>query len=80
MPSQKPRLMTYTTQDLIDKFQFISNYESRSASKELEYIVKQYIENFEVQHGEIIPDENGTLTTAKPKAVHKDKSSSSKTG
>jgi hypothetical protein len=80
MPSQKPRLMTYTTQDLIDKFQFISNSESRSASKELEYVVKQYIQNFEAQHGEIIQDKNGTFTTAKPKAMHKDKLSTSKTG
>jgi hypothetical protein len=53
MPSSKPRLMSYTTQDIIDKFQYIADRNSRSDSKELEYIVKQHIINFEKEHGEI---------------------------
>lgn len=53
MPSNKPRLMTYTTQDVIEKFAVIAENENRSMSKELEYIVKLYIQNYENQHGTI---------------------------
>jgi len=53
MPSVKPRLTSYTTNDVINKFNYISEYESRSSSKELEFIVKEYIKNFEKEHGEI---------------------------
>lgn len=58
MPSNKPRLMTYTTQDVINKFEIISNEENRSMSKELEYIVKEYIKTYEVKHGTINIQEN----------------------
>ena len=53
MPSNKPRLMTYTTTDIIEKFEIISKNENRSMSKELEYIVKEYIKTYESQHGKI---------------------------
>lgn len=53
MPSNKPRLMTYTTQEIVEKFAIIAELENRSMSKELEYIVKQYIQNYENQHGNI---------------------------
>lgn len=67
MPSNKPRLMTYTTQEIIDKFEIIAKNESRSMSKELEFIVKEYIENYESKHGNIkvnmlkMNDNNGTI-------------------
>ena len=68
MPSNKPRLMTYTTQEVIEKFAIIAEHENRSMSKELEYIVKKYIENYETQHGNIniknmnlMGDNNGTI-------------------
>ena len=53
MPTNKPQLKTYTTQDVIDKFEVIASEESRSMSKELEYIVKEYIKNYESKHGTI---------------------------
>ena len=53
MPSNKPVLMTYTEQDIIDKFKKISEFDNRSMSKELEYIVKEYIKNFENKNGTI---------------------------
>ena len=53
MPSNKPRLMTYTTYDIIKKFEIIAKDENRSMSKELEYIVKKYIESYESEHGTI---------------------------
>lgn len=64
MPSNKPRLMTYTTQDVIDKFEIISAEENRSMSKELEYIVKEYIKSYESKNGEIhvnMIQNNGTI-------------------
>ena len=80
MPSNKPRLMTYTTQNIIDKFQYISSFEKRSASKELEYIVEEYIRNFELSHGQLVVGEDGNITIAKPKVLKPGKSSNSKTG
>lgn len=53
MPSNKPRLMTYTTEETIKKFEHIAKEESRSMSKELEYIIKEYIKNYETIHGQI---------------------------
>ena len=80
MPSSKPRLMTYTTKEIIDKFQYISNYEKRSASKELEYVVEEYIKEFESEHGQLIVGEDGNISIAKPTPLNKVKSSDSKTG
>lgn len=53
MPSSKPRLMTYTDKDIIEKFDIISKKENRSMSKQLEFIVKEYIENYEKKNGSI---------------------------
>ena len=68
MPSNKPRLMTYTEQETIDKFEVISKKENRSMSKQLEYILKQYIDNYESTNGTIatnktinMQDNNGTI-------------------
>lgn len=61
MPSNKPRLATYTNKTIIDKFQYISDFEHRSSSKELEHIVIEYINLFEDKHGELIIDEDGTV-------------------
>ena len=61
MPSNKPRLATYTSNTIIKKFQYISDYEKRSASKELEYIVEQYINNFENIHGKLIIEDDGSV-------------------
>lgn len=68
MPTNKPQLKTYTTQEIIDKFEIIARNENRSMSKELEYIVKQYIESYEHCNGTInvgktinMGDNNGTI-------------------
>ena len=79
MPSNKPRLMTYTSETTIKKFAYISEQEKRSSSKQLEYIIEKYIEQFETTHGELIIEDNGTIH---PKSNSKSmgKSSISKTG
>lgn len=66
MPSNKPRLMTYTDKETIEKFEIISKQENRSMSKQLEYIVKQYINNYEQRNGSIntmniVNNQNGTI-------------------
>lgn len=53
MPSNKPRLMTYTTKETEMKLKHIADKQSRSVSKQLDYIVKNYIENYEQEHGTI---------------------------
>lgn len=81
MPSKKPRLMTYTSNEIVSKFNFISKYEKRSASKELEFIVEEYIKTFENKHGELIIEDNGNVSIAKPTPLNlAGKSSQSKIG
>lgn len=65
MPSNRPKLMTYTTDEVIEKFKIVSEAENRSMSKQLEYIVKEYISKYEQKHGTIknlnIIDNKGTI-------------------
>jgi len=60
MPSSRPKLMTYTTDEVIEKFKIVSEADNRSMSKELEYI-----NAYEQQHGTIknlnIIDNKGTI-------------------
>lgn len=53
MASKKPQLKTYTTKEIIEKFNHIADAENRSVSKQLEYIVKKEIQKYEKEHGEI---------------------------
>lgn len=53
MPSKKPQLKTYTTEEIVKKFNYIAENESRTTSKHLEYIIKKEIQKFEIEHGKI---------------------------
>lgn len=53
MPSKKPMITLRTEQEIIDKLNYISAFENRSQNKQLEYIVKNHILEFEKQHGKI---------------------------
>lgn len=53
MPSKKPTLRTYTTQEIVEKFNLIAELENRTMSKHLEYLVKKHIEEYENQNGKI---------------------------
>lgn len=61
MPSNKPRLAAYTTAEIVRKFDYISKYEKRSNSKQLEYVVEDYIRQFEEKHGQLILQDNGEV-------------------
>ena len=48
MPSKKPILTIRTTQDLIDRLQKLSEFENRSMSNMGETIIKEYLDNWEL--------------------------------
>ncbi len=58
MPSDRPRIATYTTKDTVQKFRIIAAYKGKSMSEYLQIIIDEAINLFEQEHGEI-------LTTAK---------------
>ena len=45
--------MTYTEKETIEKFKIVAKNDSRTMSKELEYIVKEKIKEYEKENGEI---------------------------
>lgn len=53
MPSKKPMVTLRTEQETIDKLKYIADFENRSDNKQLEFILKEYIKNFENEHGTI---------------------------
>lgn len=58
MPSKKPYMQARTDQSIIDKMQHIAKNNSRSLSKEIEFLCKKHIAAYELEHGEIIlPDQ-----------------------
>ncbi len=48
-----PRYSMRIDKKLLDRLQYISKYNGRTANKQLEQMVKQLIAKFEKQHGEI---------------------------
>lgn len=50
MPSNKPTFLLRTEQEIIDKLKYIAEKENRTATKQLEYILKCYIEEWESKH------------------------------
>ena len=53
MKDNLPRYTMRINQTLLNKLQYISQYEGRSANKQLEQLVKRCIKEFEAEHGEI---------------------------
>lgn len=68
MGVHKQKLFSFRTNDeLIEKLNIIAEKHSRTRNKEIEYALKQYVENFEDQEGKInlkninIDTNNGTI-------------------
>lgn len=68
MGVHKQKLFSFRTNDeLIEKLNIIAEKHSRTRNKEIEYALKQYVENFENQEGKInlkninIDTNNGTI-------------------
>lgn len=54
MPSQKPRVATYTDEITIRKFKIIAAYNNKSMSEYLQEIISNNIAAYEHQHGPIV--------------------------
>lgn len=53
MPSKKPVIAVRTSEELKKKLEYIAEYNSRSAGKEIEMLIKEHIKQFEKYNGEI---------------------------
>ena len=42
-------------QELLDKLHFIANYEERSANGQILVLIRQFIAQFEEEHGPVLP-------------------------
>ena len=53
MPSNKPKLVARTEQEIIDKIKIIAKENERSVSQEIIFLVKKEIEKYELENGKI---------------------------
>lgn len=53
MPSDKPRLVIYTDAETLKKLDIIAKEQNRSRGNMSETILKEYIANYEQEHGRI---------------------------
>ena len=53
MPDEKSRFTLRVSQELLDKFGYIAEYEGRTKNRELEKMIKDRIASFEKEHGPI---------------------------
>lgn len=62
MPSDKPKIVIYTDKEIIEKLDMIANKQNRSRGNMGETIIKEYIEQYEKEHGHI---NNAELSVSK---------------
>lgn len=53
MPSDKPKIVIRTEQSIIDKLDIIAREQNRSRANLAEYIIKDFISQYEENHGRI---------------------------
>lgn len=53
MPSDKPKIVIRTEQSIIDKLDIIAREQNRSRANLAEYIIKDFISQYEETHGRI---------------------------
>lgn len=53
MPSNKPKVVVYTTDSIKKKLEIIAEENNRSASSETEMLIKKHIKRYEDDNGEI---------------------------
>lgn len=58
MKDNLPRYTLRVPRVLLDKLEYIADYEGRTKNKELEQLIKKRITEFEQMHGEIPVDDN----------------------
>lgn len=53
MKDSLPHFTLRISKDLLDKIGYIAEYDGRTKNKEIEYLIKQKIKEFETEHGKI---------------------------
>jgi len=53
MPSNMPQFTVRIDPLLLKKFRYVAEYNARSANRELETLIRQHVERFEKEHGQI---------------------------
>lgn len=53
MPSNKPQILVRTTEEIKSKLEHIAAEQNRSASKEVELLIKKHIKRYEEDNGTI---------------------------
>lgn len=53
MPSNKPIVIIRTTEEIKKKIEYIAEDNNRSTSKEIEFLIKKHIKQYEEYNGEI---------------------------
>lgn len=53
MPYELPRYTIRIPKHLLEKLKYIAEYNSRSGNKEIEFLVRRHVAEFEKQHGTI---------------------------
>ena len=53
MPTKKPRIQSILEQNIYDKFKFLCKKDMRTESQLANYIISQYITDYEAAHGTI---------------------------
>ena len=56
MPSKKPGILVRTTEDIKKKIEYIAAENNRSASGEVEFLIKKHIKRYEEDNGTIETD------------------------
>lgn len=59
MKDNLPRYTLRINRITLDKLQYIAEYNGRSKNREIEWLIKRHIQQFENEHGEITADEEG---------------------
>lgn len=57
MPSSLPQFTVRVDPELLKKFRYVADYNSRSANREAENLIKRHVEEFEKEHGVIQLDD-----------------------
>ena len=58
MPSSLPQFTVRMNPILLKKLHYVASYNARSASKEVEFLIRKHIESFEKEHGLIELDKD----------------------
>ncbi len=61
MPSNLPQFTLRIPKEQLDKLRYVSEYNARSCNRELELLIRNYIKDFENEHGKITQDDMDKL-------------------